>query len=149
MKTWFSFQGTLRSARILGLLLIALGVTGAVVGLRAENTSAAAPAVAFSFYESEAILARIKAPVFPARDFPITDFGAVAGADSSAAIRKAIEVCNAAGGGRVVVPAGEWVTGAVHLKSNVNLYLEKGSTLRFSTDPAAYLPVVQTRWEGI
>ena len=148
MKTLFSFQDALRSARISCLLFVALSVSGAVTGLRAEN-AVAAPSSAFSFSESEAILARIKDPVFQARDFLITNFGAVAGADSSAAIRKAIDACNAAGGGRVVVPAGEWVTGAVHLKSNVNLYLAKGSTLRFSTNPADYLPVVQTRWEGI
>ena len=96
------------------------------------------------------ILARIKAPAFPNRDFPITDFGAVPGGanDCTAAIAKAIDACNAAGGGRVVVPAGEWLTGAVHLKSNVNLSLAEGATLRFSTDPNAYLPVVFTRWEG-
>ena len=96
------------------------------------------------------ILARIKAPTFPQRDFPITDFGAVAGGtqDCTAAIAKAIATCNAAGGGRVLVPAGEWLTGAIHLKSNVNLHVAEGATLRFSTDPAAYLPVVFTRWEG-
>jgi polygalacturonase len=133
-------------SRRTGVLLFVLALVTPVAALRSENTAAFA---AFSFSSSEAILARIKAPVFPARDFAITDYGAVAGTDCSAAIRKAIEACNAAGGGRVVVPAGEWITGAVHLKSNVNLYLAKGSTLRFSTDPAAYLPVVQTRWEGI
>src|SRR5258708_2643262 len=96
------------------------------------------------------ILARIKAPTFPAHDFPITDFGAQAGGTEIAttAISKAIAACHDAGGGRVVVPAGVFLTGAVHLKSNVNLYLSEGATLRFSTDPAAYLPVVFTRWEG-
>ncbi len=97
------------------------------------------------------ILARIKAPVFPARDFTITDYGAVAGGkqDCTPAIRKAIEACNNAGGGRVVVPSGVFLTGAIHLKSNVNLHLVKAATLLFKTDPAAYLPVVFTRWEGI
>jgi len=96
------------------------------------------------------ILARIKAPQFPARDFAITDFGAVAGGkqDCTTALSKAIAACSAAGGGRVVVPAGVFLTGAIHLKSNVNLHLVEGSTLLFSTDPAAYLPVVFTRWEG-
>ncbi|MBK8477689.1 MAG: glycoside hydrolase family 88 protein [Opitutaceae bacterium] len=96
-----------------------------------------------------AILARIKDPVFPARDFAITDFGAKPGADASGAIRSAIAACNKAGGGRVVVPAGEWLTGAVHLLSNVNLHVSKGATLRFKTDPEAYLPAVFTRWEGM
>src|SRR5215203_874883 len=97
-----------------------------------------------------AILARIRPPKFPARDFPITDFGGRAGGDfdNTDAIRKAIAACNRAGGGRVVVPAGVFLTGAIHLKSNVNLHVSEGATLKFSTDPAKYLPAVFTRWEG-
>jgi polygalacturonase len=97
-----------------------------------------------------AILARIRPPRFPARDFRITDYGARAGGDtdSTEAIRRAIEACHGAGGGRVVVPAGLFLTGAIHLKSNVNLHVSEGATLKFSTDPAKYLPAVFTRWEG-
>jgi unsaturated rhamnogalacturonyl hydrolase len=96
------------------------------------------------------ILARIRPPKFPARDFPVTDFGARPGGefDNTEAIRKAIETCNRAGGGRVVVPAGTFLTGAIHLRSTVNLHVSEGATLRFSTDPAKYLPAVYTRWEG-
>ncbi len=98
----------------------------------------------------ERVLARIKAPSFPDRDFPITDFGAQDGATVKAteAIAAAIAAAHAAGGGRVVVPAGEWLTGAIHLESNVNLHLSEDATLKFSTDPADY-PVVYTRWEGV
>jgi unsaturated rhamnogalacturonyl hydrolase len=105
---------------------------------------------AVTWKTADEILARIKAPVFPNRDFAITDFGAVAGgkSDCTAALAQAIDACNKAGGGRVVVPAGQWLTGAIHLKSNVNLHVSEGATLLFSTDPAAYLPVVYTRWEG-
>ncbi|HEV7474002.1 MAG TPA: glycoside hydrolase family 28 protein [Pyrinomonadaceae bacterium] len=97
-----------------------------------------------------AILARLKPPKFPARDFRITDYGAQPGADrdNTAAIRKAIEACHAAGGGRVVVPSGVFQTGAIHLRSNVNLHVSEGATLKFSSDPASYLPVVHTRFEG-
>ena len=97
------------------------------------------------------ILARIRAPKFPKRDFLITKFGAktTAGFDNREAINKAIDACSKAGGGRVVVPAGEFLTGAIHLKSNVNLHVSKGATLKFSTDPDAYLPIVHTRWEGM
>ncbi|MFT3870185.1 MAG: glycoside hydrolase family 28 protein [Nibricoccus sp.] len=92
----------------------------------------------------------IKVPVFPKRDFIITDFGAVpkSQAKNSEAIRKAIDACHKAGGGRVVIPAGEWLTGPIHLKSNVNLYLAKDSVLSFSGDPKDYLPAVQSSWEG-
>jgi polygalacturonase len=96
------------------------------------------------------ILARIRPPRFPARDFPITRYGAAAdaGADSSAAIRRAIDDCHRAGGGRVVVPAGRFRTGPIHLRSNVELHVAEGATLLFSTDPADY-PTVHTRWEGV
>jgi len=96
----------------------------------------------------ETVLARIKAPVFPDRDFPITSFGAKPGADATGAIHAAIAACTAAGGGRVVVPAGEWLTGAITLKSNVNLHVSEGATLRWTFDLAKY-PVVFTRWEGV
>jgi polygalacturonase len=98
------------------------------------------------------ILARIVPPQFPARDFVITNYGAKADdqTDCTTAITKAIEACSLAGGGRVVVPAGEFLTGPIHLKSNVNLFLAATNTLlKFSTDPKAYLPPVFTRFEGI
>ena len=97
------------------------------------------------------ILARIKAPVFANRDLEITKYGAVAdGAkDCTEAIAKAIAACANAGGGRVVVPAGLYLTGPIHLRSNVNLHVAEGATLRFDRDPKRYLPLVFTRWEGL
>ncbi len=97
------------------------------------------------------ILARVRPPKFANRTFPITDYGAVGDGttDCTAALRTAIERCHNAGGGHVLVPDGTFLTGAVHLLSNVDLHLSDGATLRFSTDPAAYLPVVFTRWQGI
>jgi polygalacturonase len=98
----------------------------------------------------DGILARIVAPVFPNRAFDITKFGAVGDGTTlcTAAISKAISACHAAGGGRVVVPAGRFLTGAIHLKSHVNLVVSEGATLAFSRDPKHYLPLVFTRWEG-
>jgi polygalacturonase len=92
----------------------------------------------------------IRVPIFPQRDFVITNSGAKAGsqAETTAAIRQAIDGCHKAGGGRVVIPAGEWLTGAIHLRSNVNLHLAKGAVLSFSDDPQDYLPAVQSSWEG-
>src|SRR5690348_8070563 len=81
------------------------------------------------------------------REFDITANGArPGGPDCTNAIAKTIAACSAAGGGRVVVPAGEFFTGPIHLKSRVNLHLQRGATLKFSTDPARYLPVVFTRF---
>jgi len=56
-----------------------------------------------------------------AKDYTITDFGAVAGQLSTIAIQKAVDECAAAGGGRVLVPAGTFISGTIFLKSNVNL----------------------------
>jgi polygalacturonase/lysophospholipase L1-like esterase len=88
---------------------------------------------------------------FPQRDFPITNFGAVEGGeiDNTRAITLAINACNQAGGGRVVVPAGTWFTGSIHFKSNVNLHLEEGAVLHFTDNPADFLPAVMTSWEGM
>jgi len=47
-----------------------------------------------------------------------------------------------------VVSGGTFLTGAIHLKSNVDLCVKRGATIRFSTDPKAYLPVVLARYEG-
>jgi unsaturated rhamnogalacturonyl hydrolase len=124
------------------LLLFCLGFVAA--------SGAQLPATPVGWDAVPAILARIKAPQFPARDFAITDHGATpGGADCTEAIQKAIAAAHAAGGGRVVVPAGEFHTGAIHLKSNVNLHVAEGATLKFNPDPAKYLPAVFTRWEGV
>lgn len=125
-------------------LAAALALAGQA-GLRAQ------PASAPGWQRLPAVLSGIRPPTFPARDFPITRYGAKADGrtDASRAIRDAIEACHRAGGGRVVVPPGEYLTGPIHLKSRVNLHVAQGATLRFSQDPDDYLPVVLTRWEGV
>lgn len=98
---------------------------------------------------AEQIRADIRQPVFPARDFVLTDFQRPGDEDASAAITRAIRTCHEAGGGRVVVPPGEFLCGPVHLLSRVNLHVSAGAVLRFHTDPNRYLPAVFTRWEGM
>lgn len=85
------------------------------------------------------------------RPFLITDFGADPGdqGKTSAALAAAIHAAHTSGSGTVIVPAGIWPTGPVHLKSHVNLHLAKGATLLFSANPEDYLPAVPTSWEGI
>ena len=93
---------------------------------------------------------RIETTEFPDRDFNIvTDYKAQTDKDISEELRRAISDCHRAGGGRVVVPAGTYYTKAIHLLSNVNLHIEKGATLKFSTTATDYAPQVPTRWEGI
>jgi polygalacturonase len=96
------------------------------------------------------ILSRIEAPRFPNRDFNITDYGALGDGqtDCTEAFKKAISAAHKAGGGRVLVPKGSFFTGAIHLRSNVNLYVSEGALIKFSVNPRDYLPVVYTRFEG-
>lgn len=97
---------------------------------------------------AEKIVAGIQAPVIPAREFSVTDFAADAN-DVRPAIIAAIDAAVSAGGGRVVIPPGEWVShGPVVLQSRIELHLREGAVLRFSADPEDYLPVVKSRWEG-
>jgi polygalacturonase len=94
----------------------------------------------------------IQAPDFQnCPEFSIVDFGAEIGnkEKTSKAIRQAIAKANESGCGTVVIPSGEWLTGKIHFKSNVNLYLQEGATLLFSDDRNDYLPAVKTTWEGI
>lgn len=93
----------------------------------------------------------IKIPDFSnCKKVSIVDFGAVQGNKDkiSRAIAKAIDKVNKIGGGTVIIPKGEWITGKIHFKSNVNLHLNKGAILLFSEDPNDYLPAVHSTWEG-
>ncbi len=93
---------------------------------------------------------RIRPPVFPDREFDITKYGARGDnkTDCTEAFRQAIAACHSEGGGKVVMAPGEFITGAIHLQSNVNLDVTEGATIRFTRDTRKY-PVVMTRWEGV
>lgn len=92
----------------------------------------------------------IKVPVFKDKVYNVTDFGAVANGkvDNTTVFAQAINKCSADGGGKVVIPKGQYVSGPIHLKSGVNLHLQEGCEILFKTDPDAYLPVVHTSYEG-
>ncbi|MDR2914670.1 MAG: glycoside hydrolase family 28 protein [Tannerella sp.] len=120
---------------------------------------AVASSVGFSLYasnnpwdEAEMIVASIKRTSFPDAIFNIVDFGARPG-DSTAVfheeINRAIVVCSQSGGGTVLVPAGTFYCGPITMKCNVNIHLEEGAELKFSTDRFLYFPSVLTRWEGL
>lgn len=83
--------------------------------------------------------------------FSIADYGAAQDDQeaTSTAIQEAIDAAHAAGGGTVSIPPGEWQTGPIRLLSNVALHVSEGAVLRFSPDPADYLPAVRTTWEGM
>jgi DNA sulfur modification protein DndE len=107
-------------------------------------------ASAFQFAPSAPIeLPTVQSPTFRKDTLTIGKFGAVADGLTlnTSAINKAIEQCNRAGGGVVLVPRGLWLTGPIVLKSNVNLYLAEGALLQF-TDQRNVYPLVNTTWEG-
>jgi polygalacturonase len=93
----------------------------------------------------------INPPAFSEEVYSIIDFGAKndGATDCSQAINNAIDKCSMEGGGKVIVPKGKYLTGAIHLKSNVNLHISEGATLLFSKNKDKYLPVVMTRFEGM
>lgn len=76
---------------------------------------------------------------FPSKEFLITDYGAVVSDRlQTGAIQAAIDACFLAGGGRVVIPAGIYLTGGLRLRSNVALYLKSGAILRGSSNHEDY-----------
>ena len=95
-------------AGCLGLLV--LGIQAAAAG------PAAAP---LEWADAPGLLARIHAPEFPARDFPVTAYGAKGDGqtDSLPAVRAAIAACHAAGGGHVIVPAGTFLLNFTRIPS--------------------------------
>jgi polygalacturonase len=103
------------------------------------------------FYGTEFEMMEIKDPIFPNKVYSIRDFGGVANGEhnNTEAFKEAIKACAHNGGGVVEVPEGEWLTGPIHLKSNVHLRLEKNAIVKFSDKFEDYLPVVFTRWEGV
>lgn len=93
----------------------------------------------------------IRQPEFAEHTYLVTDNGVSAwndAAQNQKAINHLIECCSQLGGGKVVIPAGEWHTGAIRLLSGVNLVIQKGARLCFSSDTSLY-PLVLTAWEGL
>jgi polygalacturonase len=75
-----------------------------------------------------------------AADFPVSSYGTVGDGVTlnTASIQQAIDACSAAGGGRVVLGRGSFLTGTLVMKSHVELHLKKRAVLLGSTDPAHY-----------
>src|SRR3954462_6918746 len=83
--------------------------------------------------------------------YDVTKYGAKkdSSAKATAAIAKAIDAASKAGGGTVYFPAGKYLTGPIHLKSNIVIFIDAGAELHFSDDFDDYLPMVESRYEGV
>src|SRR5690625_1053518 len=80
--------------------------------------------------------------------YNIMDFGAVSNGDvMTVNIQNAIDEAYRNNGGKVIVPSGEFLTGSLRLRDNIELHLLSGAILKFSDDQSNY-PVVKSRYEG-
>ncbi len=112
---------------------------------------ACASAAGWDDNEYKRIEQSIQLPKIAERQFLITSFGAkttATAAQNQKAINRVISLISKKGGGKVIIPKGTWNTGAIELKSHVNLVLEEGATLHFAFEPKLY-PLVRTSWEGL
>jgi polygalacturonase len=96
------------------------------------------------------ILDSVKPVSFPDKIFKVEDFGAISDGvyNNTEAFKNAINKCTESGGGKVLISAGTYYTGPIHLEDNVNLHLEEGAVILFSTNPKDYYPLVHTSYEG-
>ena len=138
-------------AGAVGMSLGAQDVARAAAPVQAQGQGAGPSKHANPWARASYIRGTVRRPHFPNRWFDVTHHGAVGdgSTDNTAAIRSAIAACHAAGGGHVVVPAGAFLTGPIHLVSNVDLHVTKDARILFSQRPSDYLPAVLTRFEGV
>lgn len=82
----------------------------------------------------------VTVPTFAEKVFNIKDYGAIADGQilNTQSFAKAIAACNEAGGGKVIVPSGLWLTGPIEFKNNVNLVVERGALIQFTADHTQY-----------
>lgn len=92
---------------------------------------------------------QLKRPQFPSLTVSILSKGAKEGEKITGTIQQTIDEVARRGGGTVVIPKGQWQTGRISLKSNVNLQIAAGAELFFSGEVEDYRPAVFTRNEGI
>ena len=95
-------------------------------------------------------MSEVKAPIFPANQISVAECGGLGDGEHlcTEAFAKAIDALTKKGGGKLVVPRGVWLTGPIVLKSNINLYLEKGAVIQFAADESLY-PIIKTSFEGL
>lgn len=135
-----------------GLLMTAMLSATALLAGMASCTNAQLSRETDPWEAVDTILARIHTPQFRDAEYGVALYGAVADGvtDDRPAFQAAVETCHTEGGGKVVVDSGVYfLKGPIHLKSNVHLSFRQGAVLKFSNDPADYMPVVYTRWEGV
>lgn len=143
-----SVRSRAEAPRYLGAVAVVAALFALRVPLPAASAVATEPIAPITAPFPMRQLAR---PAFADRVVDIRAHGAVEGGavKNTDAIAKAIAACAEAGGGRVLVPAGRWLTGPIRLKSNIELHLAEGAVVVFSDKFEDYLPVVLVRGGGV
>jgi polygalacturonase len=139
MKTVYIIVAALVVAALAFVFAASIGLA-APGSFRAPEAPQVPPAQADSAGLAEALrdlpftMPEIREPSFPEKTVSIADHGAVPDGRTlnTAAFASAIGECAEAGGGTVLVPAGEWLTGAIRLESNIRLHLDGGAVVMFS-----------------
>jgi polygalacturonase len=138
-------MSTYKALRLKSIVLFSVAVTLVLsCGKQVSAVSQTSP-----WKKMDLIIKSIPETKFLNKEYNINDFGAVADGKTmnTAAFENAIKACAENGGGKVIVPNGRYLTGAIHLESNVNLHLEDKAEILFSINPKDY-PIVHTSWEG-
>jgi len=109
------------------------------------STSAQVKDLAYYYGQSPFKMPVVTEPRFADKSFNIKDYGAVADGKTlnTKAFADAIDACTKAGGGKVVVSAGTWLTGPIQMLSNVNLVVEKDALIQFTSDHTQY-PIIKS-----
>ncbi|MEE3226352.1 MAG: glycosyl hydrolase family 28-related protein, partial [Bacteroidota bacterium] len=125
--------------RYLLLTVIAVGLVSVSCKKKDEQPKADLAQTENVWAQADAIIKEIGTVTFQDSVFNINEYGAVADGTTlnTEAFKAAIAACNQAGGGKVLVPKGTYLTGPIHLKSNVNLHLEADAEVLFTTDKGA------------
>jgi polygalacturonase len=141
---------------IKGNLIFLIGIIGLILFFQgcqpAKNhlVQASDPEADLLYQNLPFDMPRVQEPVIPSLQVNILEFNARSGGEfnNTQAFADAIAAVTGKGGGRVVVPRGIWLTGPIIFKSNLNLHLENGAMIVFSTDFEAY-PLLESNFEGL
>lgn len=142
MSNLFQKLFNYRSLLLIGVLFLA--------SCKSENNTSLSRQLKQPWENLKQIEKAINEPFFRKANYNVIAYGAVADGKTlcTESFKKAILACTKDGGGKVIVPKGIYLTGAIHLEDNVNLHLEEGAEIRFSTNPEDY-PLVHTSFEGM
>src|SRR5699024_1440488 len=141
----------LTTVRYLFGLLVIFVCTACIAAAQAKESTSYFEPVPDYLYEDLAFdMDKVEVPHFPDYSVNVLDFGAVGDGETlnSEAINEAIAHVSEHGGGKVIIPAGIWLTGPIMLKSNVNLHVERGALVLFSENKDLY-PLIKTSFEGL